>query len=349
MKKAISLLLALCMALVLCACGSGKQAQSYPTANNGIGFSADKIESISGNMDDMLDIEAVKVTHDSVYYARIKNNYTVKEGDEPNRIMLQFNLIDKQGVAVENSYMIFDGVEPNKSCWGYIGCQTKYTDISAIEFLGYMFQFDTHNINDPSAIYGLKMMGGGSFTEPIVYSVEDMEIEGVTQESPAASESVLCALGDTISTGTLELTVSSAEFCEAVQAGSNISMGAPRDDMILGCFEITVKNAGKELFNVLDYLDAKIDYNDGYTYSTKDSPSYLFDKTDMLDFVTFFFEGDRMGGSGNFVDISPLSSKEYILAIPCDSALAEDETSPLKVIFTLLVDGVDKEFVYVIR
>lgn len=54
-------------------------------------------------------------------------------------------------------------------------------------------------------------------------------------------------------------------------------------------------------------------------------------------------------GSGNFVDISPLSSKEYILAIPCASALAEDETSPLKVIFTLLVDGVDKEFVYVIR
>ena len=85
------------------------------------------------------------------------------------------------------------------------------------------------------------------------------------------------------------------------------------------------------------------------TYSTKDSPSYLFDKSDMLDFVTFFFEGDRMGGSGNFVDISPLSSKEYILAIPCASALAEDETSPLKVIFTLLVDGVDKEFVYVIR
>lgn len=99
---------------------------------------------------------------------------------------------------------------------------------------------------------------------------------------------------------------------------------------------------------MLDYLDAKIDYNDGYTYSTKDSPSYLFDKKDTSDFVTFFFEGDRMGG-GDFVDISPLASKEYILAIPCASALAEDETSPLKVIFTLPVGGADKDFIYVIR
>ena len=49
------------------------------------------------------------------------------------------------------------------------------------------------------------------------------------------------------------------------------------------------------------------------------------------------------------MQLTPLSSKEYILAIPCASALAEDETSPLKVIFTLPVDGVDEEFVYAIR
>lgn len=196
MRKAISLLLALCMMFALCGCGSSKSAQLYSVANNGIGFSADKIESISENMDDMLDIEAVKVTHDSIYYARIKNNYTVKEGDEPNRIMLQFNLIDKQGSVVETNYMIFDGVEPNQSCWGYIRCQTKYTDISAIKFIGYMFQFDTHNINDPSAIYGLKMMGGGNFTEPIVYAVDDIEIEGVTPNATVDSIDLTTEVGN---------------------------------------------------------------------------------------------------------------------------------------------------------
>ena len=54
MKKAVSLLLVLSMALALCACGSGKQAKSDPAANDGVGFSADKIESISENMDDNL-------------------------------------------------------------------------------------------------------------------------------------------------------------------------------------------------------------------------------------------------------------------------------------------------------
>lgn len=160
MKKIIVILLAFLMMLALCACG-GNGNTSNKEANK---------------MNDAIQIEAVKLEGSNYYNVKIRNMYSAETGEQPNRIMLQCQMLDDTGDLLETGYIIYEGLAYEQGGWSGWSCGIPYQELGAIKFVGYDFQYNTHNMNTSGTTYGIKMLGGGVFTEPIIVSVEDIEI-----------------------------------------------------------------------------------------------------------------------------------------------------------------------------
>lgn len=167
-----------------------------------------------------------------------------------------------------------------------------------------------------------------------------------TNDDGSTVETVRLSVGETLKTDSLEITLKDLAFEGSVDIGSGISLGASGDDMLLACLYFDIKNISKELMLVRDVLDVKVDYNEGFIYNTQDKYCYLLEAEDNDPSVcTFKYDGHA---SGTEFKLSPLSSDKFMLAIPCAQAVSEDNTSPLKVVFTLPNGDTAQNYEYII-
>lgn len=335
MKKVISAILVLLFVFSLCPVG---YAASFPYSMSDMG---------SGT-NDALEVEAVKFESRGSFSVKIKNNYFNDSGLQPNRIMLSCQLLDNQGSILESTYFIYEGLAYGQSGWTSMSTSKKYPDVAAVTFTGYNFQFDTHDVNAPGTVYGIGMFGGGVFTDPpVFYAAPVGQMWGRSDLKEPDSTVVLLALGDSIKTTDLEITVTDCVFQGSVDIGSGVSLAASGDDMILACMTFDIRNLSKELLKVKDILDVKVDYNDGFIYSTQDKFCYLLEAEDNdPSLLTFKYNGSA---SGTSFELSPLASDKFILAIPCIDLIGEDDGLPLKIVFTLPNDGQLQTYEYIIR
>ncbi len=204
MKKTIASLLVICMSLILCAaagsnelcsCGEAcdcrikeltseeKEQIFYEVAKEkGVDLSiiakTQESNSTKNEYDDVIVIEEVKIEKGHTYKVKIRNNYKAQDGETPNRIMLEFLILDKQGDVLERSYLIYEGLEYEQGGWSAISCPTDVSNVGSLKFIGYLYQHNTNNMTNPFSASGsgIDALGGGNFTNPIVVSIEDIEI-----------------------------------------------------------------------------------------------------------------------------------------------------------------------------
>jgi len=167
-----------------------------------------------------------------------------------------------------------------------------------------------------------------------------------TNDDGSAAEAVRLSVGETLKTDSLEITLKDLAFEGSVDIGSGISLAASGDDMLLACLYFDIKNISKQSVLVRDVLNVKVDYNEGFIYNTQDKYCYLLEAEDNDPSVcTFKYDGPA---SGTEFKLSPLSSDKFMLAIPCAQAVSEDNTSPLKVVFTLPNGDTTQSYEYII-
>lgn len=179
------------------------------------------------------------------------------------------------------------------------------------------------------------------FKEPVTVDVSAL-FEAVRTATPAVET---CAIGDTISTSDMELTLSELTIVPTLVVGG-INFKPLNDDMIFARFTLTVKNTSKEKLDLDEVLNVKIDYNDGYIYSTEEEDSYIINPDDPVDFRLFTCGHSSHGA---IFELSPLASDTVYLGIPCAPLILEDEESPLKAVFTLPDGDGEREFELIVR
>ena len=205
MKKVISLLLAFVLMISMCACGSKElsaeekqevyqevMAEKIVNAMDGTSL-ANAMDGTSAKeenkMNDTIQIEGVKIEQmdrsQILYSVKIRNMYKAETVEQPNRIMLEFQALDKAGDVLETGYFIYEGLDYEQGGWAITSIHSSFDDIGAIRFISYIFQYDTKDMNAPGTMVGLKMLGGGVFTEPVTVPVEDFEIEVAAEKAEA--------------------------------------------------------------------------------------------------------------------------------------------------------------------
>ncbi len=258
----------------------------------------------------------------------------------PELFNINFAFLDDEGVIVKKCTLQMSNLMYGDKVWAssnssYHAKEKLFHagEYNAVKFTGY----------DVMWISGRPDLKQYTFEDPPIFSLEEGEADLDRQEGAAP---IPRSVGETIQTDSVEITLNEFAFQEAVDIGSNISLAASGNDMILACLSLTVKNTDKKPLTPREIMDVTVDYNDGYTYSTSDKLCYLLTKRNDPDVCTFVF-----GKSANGADfaLSPLASGEYILAIPCTDVVENDETSPLKLVFALPNEGVAERYEYKIR
>ena len=149
-----------------------------------------------------------------------------------------------------------------------------------------------------------------------------------------------------IESDTLQIEILGIYFADALSANGG-TLAPDNDSMTLGMIHMKVKNTGKESANLGKALDVRLEYADGYIYSTQDNEFFLT----LPDDSSMYLSAHRNGNSysvkhiGDVWELSPLVELDCILSIPCAEEIASDESSALKVVFTLPDEGADKDFV----
>lgn len=350
MRKAISLLLVLCMVFALCGCGSGGSTGSADTVKE------ENATVSSGETEkDLISIEEFSIDNDRGYRNVKFRNLS---GDTIPGFLCDYILMDNSGDIIdttghicENSLIVDDGQAFTVKD-SHVMAGGDYSKIAMVKFTGYtirevlngniLWAKEYRFIDPPKFIRN----SDGTFSK---YSGTD----GVAlSDAPSAVESsdeditdaTVYALNDTVETDTVKLTVS--EFFYADQLVGNLVLAPlgklnPSDGEIWACIGLTLENIGKSTFQPYDVLNVTIDYNDGYEYSTEESTAAIISYPDL---DAYYY---KAGGAG--MSLSPLTSGLYSLAISCSPKLREDTESTINVIFELPCENGTKTFVYKVQ
>lgn len=331
MKKIFALLLALSMVLALCACGGEKEA------SNGLSVSdSDLSEKVTFEIKDL--------------------EYQIYNNGVLSIKFLLGNLSEFDFSSVNLTYQVFDEEDNKVSTNSIIGfmsmhgesawCGPATQQLKEGQTGGYIRFIDAEAYitegNNPSG--NIKTILKGDVLDN-VFPFGSCTLES-TNDDGNAVEAERLSVGETLKTDSLEITLKDLAFEGSVDIGSGISIAASGDDMLLACLYFDIKNISKEPMLVRDVLDVKVDYNEGFIYNTQDKYCYLLEAKDNDPSVcTFKYDGYA---SGTEFKLSPLSSDKFLLAIPCAQAVSEDNTSPLKVVFTLPNGDTTQSYEYII-
>ena len=321
MKKMLALLLALSIIFALCACGSKE------TGGN----------TAAKNQEDRVAIEEIELSSwasgSAFITIKIRNLST-----EKTSMLVYFNALDANGdilCKVEASVEDLDAGQAETTAPYKVDC--AYTDIAAIDFTNYRFEDRVYRSDGHS--YDPTVTFEADFIADYIFPISSGSDEAVS------SQPVELTLGDTIKTDSVEITVYDISYQDSVKFSNNGSMGAS-GDKILCCLDMDFKNISKQQMSPQDYLDVKVDYNEGFIYSTADEMSYFIDQKHEGHYIFFWYGGDAQGVNSS---LAPLEGSRYILAIPCVPDLAEDSTSPLKITFTLPSGETVQTYEYIVR
>ena len=348
MRKAISLLLVLSMALVLCACGSGGSAGSADTAKEeGAAVSSDETAK------DLISIEEFSIDNDYGYrYVKIRN----LSGETIPVFLCDYifmdnsgDIIDTTGFIFEDSLMVDDGQAFTVKD-AHVVAGGDYSKIAMVKFTGYTIRDELNGnvlwakeyrfIDPPKFIRN----SDGTFSK---YSESDGvalsdALSSVESPDEDITDADVYTLNDTVETDTVKLTVSEF-FYEDQLIGELGQLGKlnPSDGEIWACIGLTLENIGKSQIKPYNVLNVTIDYNDGYEYSTDESIAAIISHPDL---DAYYY---KVGGKG--MSLSPLTSGQYCLAISCSPKLREDTESTIHVIFELPCENGTKTFTYKVQ
>lgn len=254
-------------------------------------------------------------------YAKVKiRNLTDKD---IYYAVFRYQLLDENGDALSSNMVVYNSILAGQAAWAEISIYSVARGLDNTEVKGICFTDGFYEDN-----YDLSIGGKTKYNFADYIDSDN-------------SEATACALNDTAETDTVKLTVSEF-FYEDQIIGSITQLGKmnPGDGEIWACIGLTLENVGKSQFKPYDVLKATIDYNDGYTYSTKDATSLILNS----EMKAYYY---RTGGIG--MKLSPLTSEKYCLAISCSPKLREDTESPINVIFELPDGNGTKTFVYKVQ
>ena len=234
----------------------------------------------------------------------------------------RYQLLDENGDALSSTNRILDTVLAGQAIWHSLPIYLSNEDVIS-EAKGICFVEIDYKDN-----YGLHFGGKTKYNFADYIDSDN-------------SEATACALNDTAETDTVKLTVSEF-FYEDQIIGSITQLGKmnPDDGEIWACIGLTLENIGKDQFAPYDILRATIDYNDGYTYSTKDATSLILNS----EMKAYYY---RTGGIG--MKLSPLTSEKYCLAISCSPKLREDTESPINIMFELPDGSGTRTFIFKVQ
>ena len=168
------------------------------------------------------------------------------------------------------------------------------------------------------------------------------------EEAETPSETtVVCAPGDVVKSDTLQIEVSGVSFADTISAHGK-EYSPESSSMIFGRIHMKVKNTGKETVDLTRTLPVRLDYAQGFVYSTGEAKCYLTIPEDPSLYAVFQKTGSKFSVQywGEFWKLAPLAEEDCVLSIPCAKEVLADETGTLDLIITLPVDGVDKEHVW---
>jgi len=156
-------------------------------------------------------------------------------------------------------------------------------------------------------------------------------------------------LGEEAKTDLVKFTLKELEFTELIDSytysikeddGSGIVPSG--DNMVFAYLTFDIENLSKSKIDIVDNVVITLDYDNGYTYSTDGDNSCYYKEIDSV--LT------RSSGSGGYVlDIDPLSSGGYNVAIPCAAAVKDNSQKSLNIMVTIATDNGVEGFIYKIR
>ena len=156
-------------------------------------------------------------------------------------------------------------------------------------------------------------------------------------------------LGETAETDSVVFTLNQVSFVDEVSpttlTPSDSGGLGTSPDMCFAYLTFSLKNIGKSDCNVGEDLDFTVDYDDGYKFEMKG------DKYSYLGIANTTINRKITGGasSGSLISLSPLTSEDLIVLIPCADVISSDATSPLKVFVSLPTSQGHQVFIYEIQ
>ena len=366
MKRILSLALALAMCLSLCACGTGNTctcdcAQCAQCEQKNHSHGSDSQSSVTAKKtengkskiefpdpvllaeDDKIRVELISFFEEDSPYKHIGKYVTMKFTNKADYEI---------GVRLENLF-----VDGNAADYIYSG---SAPNILPGETTTYHFEImDTfkNTLDSLDQLYTLKgrfkvmrRTGTNHYADAyeVPFSVEEAP-NGATSPVEAKKEYVP---GDTVSTDMAEFTLNEFVFRKGLATYSeqdkkvNIDdLYLPENGMVFATSKFSICNLSRESYKVHSTVQMYVDYLDGYRYGTKDGHVSYFTHSKGIWKMT-----GNGGGTGHWVELSPLMSSDCDIYIPVPQRVESDSEAPLCIIVELPVSsGGMKEFVYRIR
>lgn len=152
-------------------------------------------------------------------------------------------------------------------------------------------------------------------------------------EPPTEAINVV-ALGEKVSGENLEITIKSFEFAEYLGKDNttrvferDVSWDKPGDGKVFSIFKFDYTNLAKEEVDMVRDVKFTVDYKDGYEFASFDeSKAYIFE-----DDINGVFRQCCLDSGGYVMNLSPLTSGSFFIAIPVAEIVSTDTESPIQI------------------
>lgn len=332
MKKLAALVLVLAMMLTSCASGGTPEQTEEIADNPDVTVTEAPTEEVTDDTNSQeeavpeekkiqFEVEDFKAEmKDGKIKAKVKiRNLADKQIDS---VHVHYQVLDENGDALAASVCSYDAILAGQAAW--MEPIISFSDLDMSEVRGICFVDIGYRDNSDLQLGGNTKYNFADYISEIKTDTE------------------IYSLNDTVETDTVKLTVSEF-FYEDKLIGDVFDLGKlnPNDGEIWACIGLTLENIGKSQIKPYDALTATIDYNDGYKYSTEESTAVIIQYPDM---DAYYY---KAGGKG--MQLNPLTSGQFVLAISCAPKLREDTESPINIIFELPSESGTKTYTYKVQ
>lgn len=174
--------------------------------------------------------------------------------------------------------------------------------------------------------------GGGAAAEtPTTEATQPATTEATEPPTEAVS---IAAMGEKLSGDNLEITVKSLEFAELLGKDNttrvferDVSWDKPGDGKVFSIIKFDYTNLAKEEVDMVRDVKITVDYKDGYEFvSFDESKAYIFE-----DDINGVFRQCCLDTGGYVMNLSPLTSGSFFIAIPVAEIVSTDTEAPIKI------------------
>lgn len=369
MKKALSLLLALVLCLSLCACGNNGTAEAEN--NNDLHESAPNIGQITtsdiiGTWHDEKTQQVITVSANEAWLFQYPNGAwgsTMRPEVENNQIIIHdigtFDIEVVNGelkiicatsemIAKDTAFVKCEEITSLEEITGHswvnldTGFTLTFTD-------GFYIHTTADGYSSTSSFIQSSCLAGNIYYMPgidifkIVTEGDSFKLVGetlgeyITQEDAREKlKNELVSIGETAKTELFEITVTEYEFADLLGKDNttrlfarDISWDDPGDEKVFMIIKFDYVNLDKRAIDMVYDLCVTVDYKDGYEYASfTEDKAYIFE-----DDTNGVFRRCSLDTGGYAMELSPLTSDSYFVAIPVAKVVSTDTESTIIVRF----------------